>query len=397
MRDIAIPVVLGWVLLWMSCTHAAAQAAPQGQEVEAGDEKYRHALQEIERLKNELDNARREIETLKKQRAGSVEAAQAADFFQAGNTYIGAKQYQEAVTAFTRAIELAPRAAIGYRNRGIAQAHLGNSQPALDDFNTALELDPRDAVTYNQRGIIYYTLDKPQQAWRDFTKAIELDAKLAEAYNNRGIVSRRLGNYAQASKDFTSAAQLGMELASHHLQVLRDEIRQVQERLQQAGLNPGPADGIPGQQTTAALRQYQNTRGLPVTGWLDDATRQALGVVPSAAASAPPQAPAESLPRFVHQPKPEYPVQARQQGWEGAVTLQLEMRADGTIGEARVVKSSGHNVLDTAAQEVAKTWTHVPAMHNGVAVTQWVTLNLTFTLDKESEAGAANRKPAQDQ
>ena len=104
----------------------------------------------------------------------------------------------------------------------------------------------------------------------------------------------------------------------------------------------------------------------------------------------------QSPPRFVHQPKPEYPVQARQQGWEGAVTLQLEMRADGTIGEARVVKSSGHVVLDTAAEEVAKTWTHVPAMHNGVAVTQWVTLNLTFTLDKESEAGAANRKPAQD-
>ena len=90
-------------------------------------------------------------------------------------------------------------------------------------------------MTYNQRGIVYYTLDKPQQAWRDFTKAIELDAKLAEAYNNRGIVSRRLGNYAQASKDFTSAAQLGMELASPHLQVLRDEIRQVQERCSKRG------------------------------------------------------------------------------------------------------------------------------------------------------------------
>jgi protein TonB len=100
---------------------------------------------------------------------------------------------------------------------------------------------------------------------------------------------------------------------------------------------------------------------------------------------------AEPPPRFVHQPKPEYPLPAREQGLEGTVTLQLEMLADGTIGEVKVARSSGHAILDTAAQEVARTWTHIPTTRDGVAVLRWVNLNLTFALDKEPEAGATRQ------
>jgi hypothetical protein len=90
-----------------------------------------------------------------------------------------------------------------------------------------------------------------------------------------------------------------MELAHHHLQVLRDEARQVQERLRSAGYNPGAADGVPGPQTVAALRQYQTAQGVPVTGFLDEATRQALGLVPDTAARQ-----SGERPRFVYRPQP---------------------------------------------------------------------------------------------
>ena len=60
-----------------------------------------------------------------------------------------------------------------------------------------------------------------------------------------------------------------MELAQQHLQVLRDETRQVQERLRSAGYNPGAADGVPGPQTVAALRQYQTAQGYPsLDSWM---------------------------------------------------------------------------------------------------------------------------------
>jgi hypothetical protein len=53
-------------------------------------------------------------------------------------------------------------------------------------------------------------------------------------------------------------------------------VGQAQERLKAVGFDPGPVDGVLGPQTRAALRRYQSSQGLPVTGAMDDATRQAL-------------------------------------------------------------------------------------------------------------------------
>jgi peptidoglycan hydrolase-like protein with peptidoglycan-binding domain len=53
-------------------------------------------------------------------------------------------------------------------------------------------------------------------------------------------------------------------------------VAQVQELLKDAGFNPGPIDGILGPRTKGALRRYQASQGLPATGALDKATRQAL-------------------------------------------------------------------------------------------------------------------------
>src|SRR2546426_8118979 len=58
----------------------------------------------------------------------------------------------------------------------------------------------------------------------------------------------------------------------------RDLIRQVQERLQNVGFNPGTIDGALGPQTQQALRWFQNAQGLRATGDLDELTLNALGV-----------------------------------------------------------------------------------------------------------------------
>ena len=53
-------------------------------------------------------------------------------------------------------------------------------------------------------------------------------------------------------------------------------IGQAQEQLKAAGFDPGSIDGVLGPRTREALRRYQASQGLPVTGQLDEATRQAL-------------------------------------------------------------------------------------------------------------------------
>lgn len=53
-------------------------------------------------------------------------------------------------------------------------------------------------------------------------------------------------------------------------------IREAQVLLQSLGLNPGPADGLIGQRTIDAIRQFQRINGLSPTGELDQPTSDAL-------------------------------------------------------------------------------------------------------------------------
>ena len=53
-------------------------------------------------------------------------------------------------------------------------------------------------------------------------------------------------------------------------------------------------------------------------------------------------------------PLPDYPARARREGWQGTVDVNLEVRRDGSVGGARVGRSSGFLALDTAAVAVAR-------------------------------------------
>jgi peptidoglycan hydrolase-like protein with peptidoglycan-binding domain len=53
----------------------------------------------------------------------------------------------------------------------------------------------------------------------------------------------------------------------------RDMIQQAQVQLKVAGYDPGRADGIFDEKTSAAVRQYQAANGLPTSGLLDQPTR----------------------------------------------------------------------------------------------------------------------------
>jgi Putative peptidoglycan binding domain len=79
------------------------------------------------------------------------------------------------------------------------------------------------------------------------------------------------------------------------------QIQQAQARRKAVGLDPGTIDGMMGSETEAALRTYQQQRGLPVSGQLDTATFQAL-----LATGAGPEAVQEAqTPRIVPQDWPE--------------------------------------------------------------------------------------------
>ena len=56
------------------------------------------------------------------------------------------------------------------------------------------------------------------------------------------------------------------------------DVKQLQDILRDKGYDPGPSDGVMGAKTRDALSQYQQAQGLPVTGHVDPATADKLGV-----------------------------------------------------------------------------------------------------------------------
>jgi peptidoglycan hydrolase-like protein with peptidoglycan-binding domain len=56
----------------------------------------------------------------------------------------------------------------------------------------------------------------------------------------------------------------------------RGDIQVAETRLNAFGYDPGPIDGVFTAQTQTAVRAFQVRYGVPVSGWLDQPTREAL-------------------------------------------------------------------------------------------------------------------------
>jgi hypothetical protein len=84
-------------------------------------------------------------------------------------------------------------------------------------------------------------------------------------------------------------------LSDEKMAVTSDDIRKAQNALKAKGLNPGD-DGRMDAKTQQALRDFQKSNNLPVTGVLDDKTAEKLGISKSADLKSVPQSGSSSLP-----------------------------------------------------------------------------------------------------
>lgn len=111
-----------------------------------------------------------------KNAAVSAEMSLAAvDYFNKGIKFYGQRKFDEAVAAFTSAIELNPADFTFYNNRGLAHYAAKNYDEAILDFNRAVEINPNDSLIYNNRGVAYEDKGEIGQAIVDYRKALELN------------------------------------------------------------------------------------------------------------------------------------------------------------------------------------------------------------------------------
>lgn len=88
-----------------------------------------------------------------------------------------------------------------------------------------------------------------------------------------------------------------------------------------------------------------------------------------------------TLPRVLHEERPQYTSDAMRAKVQGTVLLQCVVRPDGTVGDVQVVRSLDSTFgLDQQAMNAARKWRFSPGMRLGEPVSVIITIELTFTL-----------------
>ena len=111
-----------------------------------------------------------------------------------------------------------------YFNRGVANDSSGRFNEAISDYSKALEIDPGFAAAYNNRGIAYELIGQYDRAIYDYSKFIDLNPTDAVAYSNRGIAYFFNKDFDNAWKDIKKAQALGCKIHPEFLKILREAL-----------------------------------------------------------------------------------------------------------------------------------------------------------------------------
>jgi len=100
---------------------------------------------------------------------------------------------------------------------GNVYVHHGDLQAALRNFNRALELDPKMATGYVNRGFVFNDLKQPAKASRDFQTALKLQPDYGEAHLGLAYADLQLHRPKPALKQLDAAHKILGESRPWHL------------------------------------------------------------------------------------------------------------------------------------------------------------------------------------
>lgn len=121
---------------------------------------------------------------------------------------------------FTKAIELNPRFAPAYEQRGLNYYFQGKYYEVIEDFTNYIRLVPNKADAYRMLGMAYLKINNPEKAIINFDKTLDLEPEMKGVLGYRAEALRINGQLEEAIDDSNRA--LAME---GDLRILSDAYR----------------------------------------------------------------------------------------------------------------------------------------------------------------------------
>lgn len=134
-----------------------------------------------------------------------VHADEALDYFNLG---LQGSMTRKKIEFFTKALELDPKLAAAYEQRGLLYYFQGKYDKVIQDYQKYLDLAPEKAEAYRMLGLGYLKNGDYKPAIAQFTRAIELEPQHPAGYAYRAEANRLCGKDEEAIRDSTAAVEL---------------------------------------------------------------------------------------------------------------------------------------------------------------------------------------------
>ncbi|MFM2037103.1 MAG: hypothetical protein RL432_42 [Bacteroidota bacterium] len=142
--------------------------------------------------------------------------------YQQGLDLAKAGKYEDAIAAFTKAIEVQPLDAYAWYNRAMAKNMIGEYETAIDDFTTCIGLSRSYEKVWYNRGLTKMYVGQYDGALFDLNQALQIERNYAEANYYRAYIYELKGLYDFACTDYQNASAKGYKVPSEKLLACRD-------------------------------------------------------------------------------------------------------------------------------------------------------------------------------
>lgn len=105
--------------------------------------------------------------------------------------------------------------------RGLQALSQGRHADAVSAFSRAIELDPGFAEAWNRRATTYYVMDRYEDSLADIERVLELEPRHFGALAGRGLCLIGLGRKREALAAFEAALEVNPHMQNVYLEILR--------------------------------------------------------------------------------------------------------------------------------------------------------------------------------
>ena len=131
--------------------------------------------------------------------------------FELGNLLLTAKEYEEAIASFDKAVEIKPDYHQAWHGQGLALGLLGRNEEEIASFDKAVEIKPDYHQAWNNRGFALDELGRYEDAIASYDKAVEIKPDKHQAWYNKARCYALQENVDLAVENLKQAISLNPE------------------------------------------------------------------------------------------------------------------------------------------------------------------------------------------